>query len=1350
MPERTTCPDCGAALPAGSTRGLCPRCLLRAGLADPSDSGRNGGPAASVTSLSVLNSIAATVGSVPRVLLRDTAPGEEPGPIIRPQADGADGSIRYRIDGEIARGGMGTILKGRDPDLGRDVALKVLREDLRENADMVRRFVEEAQIGGQLQHPGVVPIYELGTFPDRRPFFAMKLVKGRTLARLLEARAQPGDDLPRLLSIFEAVCQTVAYAHARGVIHRDLKPSNVMAGSFGEVQVMDWGLAKVLPRGGVADDAQAGKLAHQETVIATARSGSGEPGLSHAGSVLGTPPYMSPEQARGEVEAVDERADVFALGSILCELLTGEPAFTGRSSPEIIRKASHGDLADALSRLDRCRADAELVGLARDCLASKPEDRPRHAGVVAERVTAHLAGVQERVRAAERELAVAEARAVEERRRRKVQLALAASVLALTTLGGLSATYYLEQRSARAAGLERGSREALTLRAVAEQEPEKVERWEAVAAAWRQAEAALGPGSDPRAAEMVAAYLREAQERVDAARRDRALLEAAAEVRANKYDLGLAEADAAYARAFGEAGLDLLTLPSAEAGVKLRTRPAAVAVAAAAALDDWALIRREDRPKDDRWRRPLEAARAADPDPFRDGVRATLLERGDTAREAVLRTLASDPSAAELPTPSAVLLAASLKDHAAAVALLRAAADRHPDDAWVNHALAARLDELRPAPREEQVRYYSMARAARPESAHDLAHLLDAMGRPGEALAVFADLSARRPGNARHLTCYGQCLQAHVRPEAADVLGRAVAAARAAIRLEPDDALAHNSLGNALAGQGKLEAAVAEYRAAIRLKPDYAGAHYNLGLALAGQGKPEAAVAEYREAIRLKPDYADGHHNLGFALARRGEAEAAIAEYREAIRLKPDDAKAHYNLGLSLAGQGKPEAAIAEYRAAIRLKPGYASAHINLGAILCDLKRDYSSAEAEFREAIRLKPDDAMAHNNLGNALAGQGKPAAAVAEYRAAIRLKPDAAEAHKSLGDALAGQGKPAAAVAEYRAAIRLKPDAAEAHKSLGDALAGQGKPAAAVAEYREAIRLRPDYTGAHENLGNALSDQGEPEAAIAAYRETIRLRPDYAEAHYNLGNALAGQGKVIEAIAEYREAIRLKPDYAEAHCNLGMRLGQRGDFEEALKVLRRGHELGSRRPDWPYPSAMWVQRAERRAALSRRLEGILKGDDRPRDNAERLALPTVCYETKRYATAAKLWAEALEADRKLGEDRQARHRYNAACAAALAASGAGKDEPPLDATARAKLRSQALGWLRAERDAWAKLLEVGPPQARAAIAQMLRQWKMDTRLSAIRDSAALAKLPEAERKEWQDLWADVDRLLKRAGAP
>ncbi len=252
-----------------------------------------------------------------------------------------------------------------------------------------------------------------------------------------------------------------------------------------------------------------------------------------------------------------------------------------------------------------------------------------------------------------------------------------------------------------------------------------------------------------------------------------------------------------------------------------------------------------------------------------------------------------------------------------------------------------------------------------------------------------------------------------------------------------------------------------------------------------------------------------------------------------------------------------------------------------------------------------------------------------------------------------------------------------------------------------------------------------------------------------HYNLSNTFLDLRKPDEAITELREVIRLAPGFAEAHCNLGHALGAKGEHAESLAEFRRGHELGSKRPGWRYPSREWVAEAERAAAITQRLPAVLKGEDKPGDAAEGLAFAQLCYNSGRYAAAARLWADALAADAKLADDRQAVHRYNAACAAAMAASGAGKDERPPDDTARAKLRKQALAWLKAELAVWAKLLESAPPDAKAFIVQTLKHWQGDTDLAAVRDDKAIEALPEADRAAWRALWADVSALLEKACA-
>jgi tRNA A-37 threonylcarbamoyl transferase component Bud32 len=335
----------------------------------------------------------------------------------------------FVLSEQLGEGGMGVVYYGRDLSLNRDVAVKVLHQRHLDCDDLRRRFVEEAQLTSQLQHPAIPPVYARGETPDGRPYFCMKVVKGRTLADLLASRANATDDQAQLLHVFEQVCQALAYAHSKGVIHRDLKPLNVMVGAFGEVQVMDWGLAKVL----TPAPAAGGVSPAPGSVVETVRTGSSD-GATQAGAVLGTYAYMPPEQARGEIDLLDERCDVFGLGAILCVVLTGQPPHAGADREAVRRRAAAGDLSEALGRLDSCGADAELVALCRDCLAPRREDRLRGGGVVAARMVAYQAAVQQRLRQAELERAAAKVRVKEEWKRRRLTRALRSPLIGIGLL----------------------------------------------------------------------------------------------------------------------------------------------------------------------------------------------------------------------------------------------------------------------------------------------------------------------------------------------------------------------------------------------------------------------------------------------------------------------------------------------------------------------------------------------------------------------------------------------------------------------------------------------------------------------------------------------------------------------------------------------------------------------------------------------------------------------------------------------------------------------------------------------------------------------------------------------------
>ena len=931
---------------------------------------------------------------------------------------------RYRVMGEIARGGMGVVLRALDTSFNRTLAIKVLQRQRAGGVGEARRFLEEARITGQLQHPGIPPVHEIGRLADGRPFFSMKLIEGRTLADLLAERTTPDTDLPRFLKIFEQIAQTLAYAHAQGVIHRDLKPSNIMVGAFGEVQVMDWGLARrlganvldddavtvadpcALPRAAETEVSVGIQESPQETLPTTLQSGrrtdSGR--LTQAGQVMGTPAFMPPEQAWGVVDSLDERADLFGLGAILCVLLTGVPPYEGECGHSVFRRAAQADLSGAYQRLDSCGADKELIELCRDCLKVDAAERPANAGVVADRVSAYLASVQERLHEARVERASAEIRVCEERKRRRLAIGLAMAVIVLVVGGGGVALWYWNDQARRKTEtiVHKTYLEGEVGSAVEEAERQRRElherlhdarraarllsdpkEWQrilgAAQAATRRAEVLAAGGREMLAPELKA-RLAALEEQLQADERDGQMAFALDRIRLESSSLDdgqvrLRPAAPKLARAFSDAGYDIEKGNPSD--VAARIQKSAIRHALVAGLDFWALA--VDDPKV--RARLLKIARAADPDPWRDRFRQVDVWQD----KGKLKSLADQVDYAQ---QSPQLLAAfghcfsSVGGDAAG--FYRRALVQHPRDFWLcfEFGLASKNHA-------EQAGAFRAALAARPEAAvasYNLGVIQQAERQLDEAVA-----------------CY-----------------------RKAIELDPRHHGANNNLGLVLGQQKKTKEAIACYRDGIKNDPDYLFYHLNLGALLHEKRDLDGAIKCFRKAAELDPKNPAALNNLGALLREHDELDQAIDCFHKAIKINPDHAMAWCNLGHALRQQGKFEEALPAFQRGHKLglrekdwtyptfiwvletqhwiaqdkklsavlrgeePPGDAHAQLALAEFCVTLKKRYAAAARFYAAAFTAEPKlaDAFMTSRRYNAAcaavraaAGQGKDARDLSE---------------------------------------------------------------------------------------------------------------------------------------------------------------------------------------------------------------------------------------------------------------------------------------------------------------------------------------------------------------------------------
>jgi tetratricopeptide (TPR) repeat protein len=574
-----------------------------------------------------------------------------------------------------------------------------------------------------------------------------------------------------------------------------------MVGAFGEVQVMDWGLAKRLA-GGESERPTADPLATTaETAVRPARD-SDE--LTRAGSVLGTPAFMPPEQAIGAVEQVDRRSDVFGLGAVLCVILTGQPPYRGTDSESTWERAALANLDEAFARLDGCGAEPELVALCKRCLAVEKAERPVDAGEVAKAVAALRVAADERARRAELDRARAEAEAREQRRRRRVQLALAAAV-GLLLAGGGAFAWWQDRQAARqrAEAADRAARnsEALAQLLSACQDALRAGDAERAAALLNEAERRLPEGGAD-----------ELRGRFDACWNDLAVLlklEAIDQFRWTPVESRLPdnkEVGPGIRDAFISLGVTPGKTSTEEAARRVIESPLQDRLVQA--LDRWLWAERSAEVR--------AVLRAVDADAYRDALRDAILARD---RPRIVR-LAGQPEALLQPAGFASFLggikAVPVERRRE---LLAAALGRRPGDLGLLMTLGKSYPINQTEGAEQRVRWYQAAVAVQPKSVAALTSL-------GIALRATGDLEG------------------------------AAAVFREALRFNPRHAPAHNGLGNVLIAQGKVEEAIAEYRQALRVNPRAIHARKNLAAALESRGDLEGAIAEYQETLRVDPNYA--------------------------------------------------------------------------------------------------------------------------------------------------------------------------------------------------------------------------------------------------------------------------------------------------------------------------------------------------------------------------------------------------------------------------------------------------------------------------------------------------------------
>jgi serine/threonine protein kinase/Tfp pilus assembly protein PilF len=1067
---------------------------------------------------------------------------ERPGTLIGP----------YKLLEQIGEGGFGAVFMAEQSEpIRRKVALKVLKPGM-DTRQVVARFEAERQALALMDHPNIARVLDGGQTGSGRPYFVMDLVKGLPITDFCDqAQLAPRERL----ELFVHLCQAVQHAHQKGIIHRDLKPSNVLVTMHDGtplVKVIDFGIAKAL-----------GQSLTDKTLF------------TGFAQMVGTPLYMSPEQAALSNIDVDTRSDIYSLGVLLYELLTGTTPFDKERLKEIgfdelqriireeepprpsTRISTLGQAATSVSaqrksdprRLSQlCRGELDWIVM--KCLE---KDRNRRY----ETASAFAADVQ-RYLADEPVLACPPSawyRFGKFTRRNKAALAVA-TCLFLAVAGIASGVgWAVRDRDAREEGIER---ERLAREAALDEKVEETldttgplieqENWpEALAAVERadQLLAAAGRAErPPRLLELrkelsmalrLEEIYRQPQPNLETGE---AVVQDAAGTRRGPRRQHSAEEDdlfwnrkldTLFAEAFREFGIDIDAVTPAEAAAAVQRRH--IRAGLVKALDGWAPWRRAGRGENDPgWKKLIAIAQLADPDPWRNRCREALRRRDRRA----LEELAGTVPVQQVSPRTLWLLGLTLKEVGApdqAMALLRRAQHEYPTDLWINDTLGGfSLYEFKPSRLDDALRFYSIAlalRPARPQLHYIVGDILCLKGAVEDGVVELSKAIDLDPK-------YGHALH-----------GRAVVYSNL------------HQYGKALADRTRI----------IDLEPKNAWAWTNRAVAYWNLHKYDKALADCTKAIELDPKYAEVWLMHGGLLVLAGDIagyQAFCKRLRDELypKLAPaTDGRPAYLLArtcLLAPGGIDPAAAVRLAEEALTAMPRaawylhtLALAHYRAGQYLQAVERLQRSIEVDPAWAGRV--DDwlllGLAHQRLGHTAEAAQWLARAVDALPSGGFFDEHGTHMHDRL----------ACEVLRREADVFLKQaDAASAHNYQGITLKAGRDLDGALAEFRQAIASDPTFAPAHLNLGNALSAKGQLDEAITAYRKVIELDPKNGAAWYNRGCTYEQLKQYDKAVGDYTRAVELEPKHPYAWANRGRANASLRRWDKALADFSRSIEI------------------------------------------------------------------------------------------------------------------------------------------------------------------------------------------------